>query len=109
MSERNCQRRDKKEAVSGVLSVAAYALGLGERHERHLRPNERAAIGSGLFPAGRLAGRPPFRAVNGNKSSGGASVYVVRLDEFDYEIESVGAVDLAGDAVALAWRDGASW
>jgi hypothetical protein len=26
MSERNCQRRDKKEAVSGVLSVAAYAL-----------------------------------------------------------------------------------
>ena len=32
-------------------------------------------------------------------------MFVVWLDGLDHEIELVGAVDLPGDAVVLAWRD----
>jgi hypothetical protein len=32
-------------------------------------------------------------------------VFVVRSDGFDHEIESVGAVDLSGNAVAFVWRN----
>jgi hypothetical protein len=33
-------------------------------------------------------------------------VSIVRLDRLDNEIEFIGAVDLSGHAVVLAWRDG---
>ena len=33
-------------------------------------------------------------------------VSIVRLDRLDNEIEFIGAVDLPGHAVVLAWRDG---
>jgi hypothetical protein len=33
-------------------------------------------------------------------------VSIVRLDRLDNEIEFIGAVDLPGHAVILAWRDG---
>jgi hypothetical protein len=36
-------------------------------------------------------------------------VFVVRPDGLDHEVELVGAVDLPGDAVILAWRDGAGF
>ena len=32
-------------------------------------------------------------------------MFVIRLDGFDHEIKFVGAVDLSGNAVVLAWRD----
>jgi hypothetical protein len=56
-------------------------------------------------PKSGSAHRPTSRAVSRNRSRAGTHVFVVRLDGLDHEIELVGAVDFAGDAVGLAWGE----
>ena len=36
-------------------------------------------------------------------------MFVVRLDGLNHEIEFVGAVDLPGEAVVFAWRNGSGF
>ena len=52
-----------------------------------------------------LADTRPSRAVSRNRNIGTPSVFGVRQDRFDHQVEFIGAVDLARHTVRLIRRD----
>ena len=52
-----------------------------------------------------LLDKRPSRAVNKSRSIGTPSVFGVRPDRFDHQVEFIGAVDLARYAIRLIGRD----